>query len=170
MSTTSGNITLIGMPASGKSSVGVVLAKALGYDFIDGDLLIQKRAGMRLAEIMEAQGNEALLQLEENVHCALACDRCVIAPGGSIVYSDRAMHHLKSIGTIVYLELDYEDLSGRLQNARERGVVLKEGQTLEQLYRERIPLYERYADLTVNERGRDLSAMVTAIRAALHCK
>lgn len=168
MSGSSGNITLIGMPASGKSSIGVVLAKALGYDFIDGDLLIQKRAGMRLSEIMKTQGNEALLQLEEAVHCALSCTRCVIAPGGSIVYSGRAMRHLKEIGTVVYLKLDYEDLRGRLQDAASRGVVLREGQTLEQLYQERVPLYEHWADITVCEKGRDLSAMVSAIQRELN--
>lgn len=168
MSESSGNITLIGMPASGKSSIGVVLAKALGYDFIDGDLLIQKRAGMRLSEIMKTQGNEALLQLEEAVHCALSCTHCVISPGGSIVYSGRAMRHLKEIGTVVYLKIDYEDLRGRLQDAASRGVVLREGQNLEQLYQERVPLYEYWADITVCEKGRDLSDMVSAIQRELN--
>ena len=145
------NLILIGMPTAGKSTVGVVLAKMLGYDYIDTDLLIQKREGCRLEETIAAKGDEAFLDIEANVCTELEANHAVIATGGSVIYRARAMEHLKSLGRVIYLKISLETLKERLRDARSRGVVLKAGQTLESLYFERTPLYERYADLIVEE-------------------
>ena len=145
------NLILIGMPASGKSTVGVILAKVLGMDFSDTDLLIQKRAGLRLEEIIESRGLPGFLALEEDVCCGVACENTVIATGGSVVYSDKAMRHFRTLGRVVYLDVSYENLMKRLHDIKHRGVALREGQTVEELYAERAPLYRKYADLTVNE-------------------
>lgn len=157
------NLILIGMPASGKSTVGIVLAKALNYDFIDGDLLIQKETGMTLAAYMDQYGNDAFLKLENRVNAAIDCEKTVIAPGGSICYAKDAMEHFKQIGTVVYLSISYDILEDRLHNAKERGVVLQEGQTLQDLYNERKPLYEKYADITIAEGGSTLENLVVKI-------
>ena len=140
------NVILIGMPGSGKSTVGVVLAKVLGYRFIDSDLEIQSQEGKRLPELIEE-----FLDIEARVNASIEAERCVIATGGSVVYRDSAMQHLKEIGTVVYLKLTCEELEERLGDLRCRGVALQEGQTLQSLYEERIPLYEKYADITVDE-------------------
>ena len=140
------NVILIGMPGSGKSTVGVVLAKVLGYRFIDSDLEIQSQEGKRLPELIEG-----FLDIEARVNASIEAERCVIATGGSVVYRDSAMQHLKEIGTVVYLKLTCEELEERLGDLRCRGVALQEGQTLQSLYEERIPLYEKYADITVDE-------------------
>ena len=132
------NYILIGMPGSGKSTIGVLLAKALGYDFVDTDLVIQQKGG-----------NDGFKQLEEDVNASIDVNKSVIAPGGSAVYSDKAMRHFKEIGTIIYLKLDYQTVKRRLGNLKARGVVLEKGQTLRDLYNERIPYYEKYADITV---------------------
>ena len=145
------NIILIGMPASGKSTVGVILAKLLGYDFIDTDLVIQRREGMRLREIIEKRGIDGFLKAEEAACLGLKAEHCVIATGGSAVYSAAAMERFRGTGRIVYLEVDFETLSHRLNDIQGRGVVLRPGQSLEQLYGERVPLYRKYADLTVSE-------------------
>ena len=142
------NVILIGMPGSGKSTVGVVLAKVLGYRFIDSDLEIQSQEGKRLPELIEEFGTEGFLDIEARVNASIEAERCVIATGGSVVYRDSAMQHLKEIGTVVYLKLACEERRGDL---RCRGVALQEGQTLQSLYEERIPLYEKYADITVDE-------------------
>ncbi len=147
------NIILIGMPGSGKSTIGVVLAKVMGYGFMDSDLVIQAQEGKRLFEIMEEKGNDGFLEIENRVNSQLMVQRCVIATGGSAVYGKEAMEHLKEIGTVVYLELPYEELCTRLGNLKCRGVVLEEGQTLKDLYEERVPLYEKYADITISEEG-----------------
>ena len=125
------------MPGAGKSSVGVILAKALGYEFIDTDLVIQHREKRLLREIIADEGNEGFLAIENEVNATLEADESVIAPGGSAIYGKEAMEHFKEIGTIVYLKLSYEDLAKRLGNLKGRGVVLKEGQTLKDLYDER---------------------------------
>lgn len=150
------NIILIGMPGAGKSSVGVILAKVLGYEFIDTDLVIQHREKRLLREIIADEGNEGFLAIENEVNATLEADKSVIAPGGSAIYGKEAMEHFKEIGTIVYLKLSYEDLAKRLGNLKGRGVVLKEGQTLKDLYDERSKLYEQYAEITVDESGRDI--------------
>ena len=161
------NIVLIGMPASGKSTVGVVLAKLLGLDFIDTDLLIQRREGRRLPEIIAAEGLEGFLAIENRICADLNARRAVIATGGSVIYGDQAMAHLRSLGRLVYLEVPLEALRSRLSDMRGRGVALREGQTLDDLYAERTVLYARWAELTVSEAGRTLEETVAAVREAV---
>lgn len=146
------NIVLIGMPGSGKSTVGVILAKVLGYSFIDSDLLIQKAEKKLLKEIIAREGQEGFLKIENRVNASIETEKSVIATGGSVVYCQEAMEHLKEIGTVIYLQLDYPILQRRLGNLIGRGVVLKEGQTLKDLYEERVPLYEKYADYIIDEK------------------
>ena len=157
------NIVLIGMPGVGKSTVGVVLAKVLGYQFIDADLLIQKKMNMVLSEIIKREGTDGFMKIENDVNASIEADRTVIATGGSVVYCEEAMGHLKSIGTVIYLKLSLESLSKRLGNLVGRGVVLKKGQTLEHLYKERTPLYEKYADLTIDEENQELEDTLQTI-------
>lgn len=145
------NIILIGMPGVGKSTIGVVLAKILGYRFVDADLVIQERTGRLLKDIIAEDGIEEFIKIENDVNKSLNTEKTVIATGGSVVYGKEAMEHLSQIGTIVYLELDLPALSRRLGNLEKRGVVLKNGQTLKDLYNERTPLYKKYADIIVNE-------------------
>ncbi len=147
------NIVLIGMPGVGKSTIGVILAKVTGKDFIDADLVIQKEEGQLLSQIIEEEGTDGFLQIEERVNRSLNPQAAVIATGGSVVYGGSAMEHLRAIGTVVYLKLSYEAVAGRLRDIRGRGVVLREGQTLKELYEERKVLYERYAHVTVEEDG-----------------
>ena len=158
------NITLIGMPASGKSTVGVLLAKRLGYRFLDSDLLIQEQEGRLLKQIIEDEGLSGFLAIEEQVNRDICAERTVIAPGGSVIYGPSAMEHLKEISTVVYLKLGYGDLERRLGNLKDRGVALKDGMTLRELYEERIPLYEKYADVTIDETGRTSGQVVDQLR------
>lgn len=157
------NLILIGMPASGKSTVGVILAKVIGYDFIDTDLLIQKHEGMRLSRIIEEKGIDGFLQVENEVNAAVEASRAVIATGGSAVYGREAMQHFRQIGAVIYLQVDYEEIHRRLHNIRQRGVVLREGQTLRDLYEERHVLYEKYADLIVREGSGQIEEVVARI-------
>lgn len=157
------NIVLIGMPGVGKSTLGVVLAKQLGYEFVDADLLIQKRENRLLKEIIADEGVEGFMQIENDVNASIETSKTVIATGGSVIYGKEAMAHLKEIGTVVYLKLDYDTLDGRLGSLKGRGVVLKDGQDLRALYEERVPLYEKYADVVVDEGGLDLEATLEAV-------
>lgn len=141
------NIILIGMPGVGKSTIGVVLAKSMGYSFLDSDLLIQEREGRLLHEILDQQGQNAFRQIENEVNASISVSSTVIATGGSVIYGVQAMEHLRSIGRIVYLSLPYEELENRLGDLRERGVSMEKGQSLSSLYEERLPLYEKYADI-----------------------
>lgn len=141
------NIVLIGMPGAGKSTIGVVLAKRIGLNFVDSDLVIQEKEGKLLSQIIAEVGNEGFIEVENRVNATLDCKDCVIATGGSVVYGKEAMKHLKEIGTVVYLKLGYEELTKRLGNLKDRGVVLKENQTLKDLYDERTKLYDEYADI-----------------------
>lgn len=143
------NIILIGMAGCGKSTIGVLLAKMLGYDFIDSDLLIQKAAGKRLYEIIRDDGKDYFIALENQTNSQISVEKTVIATGGSAVFGEDAMKHLGSIGKIVYLEAPLEELEKRVTNFSTRGIVKKDGQTLEDIYNERVPLYEKYADITV---------------------
>jgi shikimate kinase len=147
------NIVLIGMPGVGKSTVGVLLAKRLGFAFIDTDILIQVREGRSLQELIRAHGAEAFCRIEENHILSLAVGAHVIAPGGSVVYRPRAMAHLKSQGVAIYLDIDVERLKRRLDDVDARGVVIGPGQTIESLYAARRPLYLHYADATVGTDG-----------------
>ena len=157
------NIIFIGMPASGKSTVGVVVAKRLGYDFVDTDLLIQKQEGRLLKDIIAEVGNEGFLEIENQVNKELMVEHAEIAPGGSVVYCEEAMLHIKEIGTVIYLKTSYEDIYNRISNAKNRGVVLREGQTLRDLYDERVSLFEKYADYTVSEDGLELEETIDQV-------
>ena len=157
------NITLIGMPGVGKSTIGVVLAKVLGYQFLDSDLLIQKQENRRLWQIIEEEGYEGFQNVENRVNASIEAENTVIATGGSVVYCEEAMKHLKSVGTVVYLN----SLAKRLGNLKGRGVLLREGQTLESLYEERTPLYEKYADIVVDQEGKDLEASLELLLETL---
>lgn len=145
------NIVLIGMPGVGKSTIGVVLAKVLGYQFVDADLVIQERTGKLLREIIEESGTDGFIEVENRINSQIEAEHAIIATGGSVVYGAEAMRHLKENGTVLYLKLPYEELERRLSDIRGRGVVLREGQTLRDLYEERVPMYEKYADMTVDE-------------------
>ena len=148
-------IVLIGMPGSGKSTVGVLLAKALGCLFTDVDLLISHRAKKPLQRILDEDGLEAFLALEEEVGSRLRAENTVIATGGSMVISDKAMRHLKTLGTVVYIDVPFEEIERRVTNIKTRGIVFHPNQTLADVYRERKPLYERWADLTVKVEATD---------------
>ena len=161
------NIVFIGMPASGKSTVGVVVAKRLGYKFVDTDLVIQEVEKRLLKEIIAEEGNEGFLRIEDRVNAEIQEERAVISPGGSVVYCENAMRHYKETGMIVYLHTSYETINNRLHNAKNRGVVLKDGQTLKDLYEERSALFERYADLTISEEGRDLEETIEEVLRVL---
>lgn len=143
------NIVLIGMPACGKSVTGVVLAKAMKMKFIDTDLMIQEHAGKSLQEIIDEDGMERFKETERTVLNSIDIKNAVIATGGSAVYYDDAMMHLKENGIIIYIKISLQDVKKRLRNIKTRGVAMGKGQTLDELYAQRIPLYERYADITV---------------------
>ena len=147
------NIVLIGMPGVGKSTIGVILAKIIGYHFLDSDLVIQDREQRRLHQIIAEEGTEGFLKIENDVNASLDVERTIIATGGSVIYGEGAMDHLKTIGEIVYLKADYPTIERRLGNLEKRGVALKPGQTLKDLYDERCVLYEKYADVVVDEKG-----------------
>ncbi|MCQ2493746.1 MAG: shikimate kinase [Lachnospiraceae bacterium] len=161
------NIVLIGMPGVGKSTVGVILAKVLGYEFIDSDLVIQKQTGKLLKDIIEEKGPQGFIDVENDINSKLEADHSIIATGGSIVYGAEAMAHLKEIGTVVYLKQSLKELEHRLGNIKNRGVVLKPGQTLATLYEERIVLYEKYADITIDEENLDIEDTIKAVQEAL---
>ena len=157
------NIVLIGMPGAGKSTVGVVLAKRLGMSFMDSDLVIQEQEGRTLHEIIEQQGTEGFLVIEDKVNAAINPKNTVIATGGSVVYGNNAMEHLIEIGTVCYLKLSYESIRDRLGDLAQRGVVLKDGQTLMDLYHERTPLYEKYAKLVIDCENKNIREVVGEI-------
>lgn len=161
------SIILIGMPGSGKSTVGVLLAKTLGFDFIDTDLTLQQREGALLQNIINERGTEVFLDLEQAAICSVACENSVISPGGSCVCRERAMAHLKKLGRIVYLRLPLEEVEARLNNISTRGIAMEPGQTLRDLYEYRAPLYERWADVTVDCAGQHLEETVAAVLRAL---
>lgn len=161
------NIVLIGMPSSGKSTIGVVLAKALGYRFIDSDLVIQDKTGLLLSEIIESQGLEGFNQIENEVNASFDCHRAVIATGGSAIYGKEAMKHLKSIGTVIYIELPLEELIERIGDLTQRGVSIRVGQTFQDLYEERKPLYEQYADITIHANHLSIREIVALMKSAI---
>jgi len=158
------NIVLLGMPGSGKSTVGVLLAKCLGKEFIDTDLLIQKQEGRLLSKIIEEEGLERFIQIENRVNASVQAENSVIAPGGSAIYGKEAMEHLKEIGEVVYLKLSYRTVARRLGDLKKRGVVFRPGQSLRALYKERCPLYERYADYIVECDGKKIGETLEAVR------
>ena len=143
------NVILIGMPGSGKSTLGVLLAKSIGYSFLDSDLVIQKKEGRKLYKIIEDEGLCGFIGCEERAVCGIEADETVIATGGSVVLSDKAMEHLRSMGKVIYLKLTPELLEKRIRNIKTRGIVMSKDETIYDVYRTRAPLYEKYADLTV---------------------
>ena len=157
------NIILIGMPGAGKSTVGVVLAKRLGYAFVDSDLVIQEKYGRLLHDLIEEYGVEGFRELENGVNSGIDVQRSVIATGGSAVYGREAMEHFRKIGTVVYLKLPYEEIAERVGDLDARGVSMMPGQTLEELYKERTPLYEKYAHITINCEGKMLRELVAEV-------
>lgn len=163
MSDYKNNIVLIGMPGAGKSTVGVVAAKRLGYRFVDSDLLIQERYGKLLHELIEEHGVEGFWQIENDVNASLNEERAVIATGGSAIYGSEAMEHLRSIGKVVYLKLSYDKIAERLGDLNARGVTLHPGQTLLDLYEERVPLYEKYAHVIVDCTGKALRQLAEEV-------
>lgn len=162
------NITLIGMPGAGKSTLGVVLAKKLGYRFVDTDLLIQESEGMLLSEILEQRGIDGFITCENDLLANLSCAHHIIATGGSAVYGSEAIANLHALGTIVFLDLSLDEITRRLQpDLLDRGVVIHQGSTLEDLYEERHPLYARAADLTVKLDGLSTLESVEKLTAEL---
>ena len=157
------NIVLIGMPTAGKSTVGVILAKMLGYQFIDSDLVIQTKEDRLLKDIIAEQGVDGFLEIENRVNAGIHATNSVIATGGSVVYGEEAMEHLRTIGKVIYIKLSYETILSRLSNAQQRGVVLREHQTLMDLYEERCPLYEKYAHFVVDGENSDIEEVVNKI-------
>lgn len=157
------NIILIGMPGAGKSTIGVILAKVLGYQFVDADLVIQEKEGRLLHEIISEDGLERFIQIENEVNQEIDAMHTVIATGGSVIYGKEAMNHLRSIGTVVYLKISYKEISKRLGNIMQRGVVLKKGQDLATLYEERCPLYELYADIVIDCENMDIESTMETI-------
>lgn len=161
------NIILIGMPGSGKSTIGVLLAKMLGYGFVDTDLLIQHFEGKKLFEIQRDKGNDYFAETENRILSGVMARQTVIATGGSAVFGREAMEHLSSIGRVVYLKVSLRELRRRVKNFSTRGIMMKEGQTLDDIFSERSPLYEKYADITVNCTGGSLQKNAEKIIAAL---
>lgn len=161
------NIILVGMPSCGKSTVGVVLAKTMNKGFVDTDILIQQREKKTLQEIINQQGNDYFHQVEESVLLDFDGEDYVIATGGSAIYFDRAMEKFKEKGQIIYLQVSLDTVLERLSNIKTRGVTLEKGQTLADLYEQRIPLYEKHADLTITSDGCTVEEVVEQIVAAL---
>lgn len=161
------NIVLIGMPGVGKSSAGVVLAKILGYEFVDSDLVIQKQEKRLLKDIIATEGNDGFLEVENRINASLDVRDSVIATGGSVIYGEDAMRHLADIGTIVYLRATYDTIASRLSNLTGRGVAIKEGQTLYDLYMERVVLYERYAEVIIDLDGLTIEETVNRLSKML---
>ena len=161
------NIVLIGMPGAGKSTVGVVLAKHMGRRFLDSDLVIQEKTGKLLHEIISEKGLDGFLAVENEINSSLEKNGSVIATGGSVIYGPQAMEHLKQTGIVVYLKLSFSEIESRLGDLKKRGVALKEGQTLLDLYEERIPLYEKYADYTLECGRKSIRTIVEELAAGL---
>jgi shikimate kinase len=158
------NLVLIGMPACGKSTAGVLLAKTLGFEFIDSDLVIQKREGCLLSELIERKGIDGFIESERDANCSIRAEKSIISTGGSVVYCDETMQYLKKIGAVIYLRLSYKTIHKRLGDIPvSRGVVVRRGENLKDLYDERIPLYEKYADYTVDCEGQTVEETVQAL-------
>lgn len=161
------NLILIGMPGAGKSTIGVVLAKVMQMNFCDTDLLIQQNTGRALQEILDRDGVARFLQIESEAVCSLNCENCVIATGGSVVLSPKAMQHLKTLGRVIYLKADYPSIKGRIHNLDSRGVAFTEGQTLQDIYKQRTPMYETYCDISVDCANFDCQAVIKQIKSQL---
>jgi len=161
------NIILIGMPTCGKTTIGTELSEKIGYGYIDSDSVIVAREGKRLPEIIAEVGREGFLDIEAKINSELCASRCVIATGGSVIYREIAMQKLKTLGKIVYLKLSYETIKSRLGDMKQRGVAYKDGYTLLDLYNERAPLYEKYADIVVELDGKTIMQSVDMVAEAI---
>lgn len=162
------NVVLIGMPGVGKSTIGVVLAKKLGYRFVDSDLVIQEQEGKLLHELIEEHGNDGFIEIENRVNASLKAEKAVIATGGSAVYGKEAMEHLNEIGIVVYLSLPYDAIEKRLGDLGQRGVTIDPGQSLKDLYEERIPLYEERAQIKIQCDNKEIREIVEEIGELIH--
>lgn len=157
------NIILIGMPASGKSTCGVIAAKVLLKNFFDTDLLLQGMEQRRLQDLIDEKGSDYFYQAEEKAILSLKLNAAVIATGGSVIYSENAMAHLRALGTVVYLHLSYETMCKRIHNLTTRGIVMKNGSTLREMYDERLPLYQNHADIIIDCSNHTVEETVAAI-------
>lgn len=162
------SVILIGMPSSGKSTLGVLLARELGYRFIDSDILIQESEGKLLHEIIKEKGIDSFMEIEDKVNSQIIDEKSVIATGGSVIYCENAMEHLRTLGKVVYLKISFEEMCRRLGDYSHRGVIMRHGSALEDMYDERSPLYEKYADVTVDVCNADLARSLNQICEALN--
>jgi len=162
------NIVIIGMPGAGKSTMGVILAKTLGRNFIDTDIVAQENTGRLLQEIIDDEGTDAFLKTEERTILSLQCRNAVIATGGSVVFSEKAMEHLKKDGIIVYIRISFEEMVRRLNNITTRGIVLVAGQSLREMYDQRVPLYEKYSNITIDCSDGDFENCIGNVIDELH--
>lgn len=161
------NIVLIGMAGAGKSTIGVILAKTLGMPFVDTDLIIQEKQSRLLQTIIEQEGIEGFLTIEAEVIKGMDVKKHIVATGGSVVYSEEAMFNLRENGIIVYLELSYEEIEKRLINIKTRGIAMEKGKTLKDVYLERLPLYNKYADIVIPCDNKDAESIVEEIGSKL---
>lgn len=163
MNMTKRNIVLIGMAGAGKSTLGVLAAKALGMSFVDTDIIIQETTERLLQEIIDNDGIDSFLKIEEDVLSGLTVKNSILATGGSAIYSDKGMQALKENGTVVYISVSYEEIKKRVNNIETRGIVLKQGNTLKDAFSERLPLYRKYADVIIECDGKDIESCVNEI-------
>ena len=161
------SVILIGMPSCGKSTLGVLLARELGYSFIDSDILIQESEGKLLHEIISERGIEGFMETEDRVNSEIQEKKSVIATGGSVIYCDNAMEHLRTLGKVVYLKISFDEMRRRLGDYSHRGVIMRHGNALEDMYAERAPLYEKYADITVDVGNKDFAKALDIICEAV---
>lgn len=165
-----GNIILVGMPGSGKSTIGRLLAEQMIMSFIDTDKVLEERVGNKLQSVIDVHGNEKALDLEESAVRSLNVKNFVVATGGSVVYRESAVNHLKSNGTVVYLKLPFDTVHKRIRNPETRGIVMKEGQDLSGLYHERVPLYEKFADIVIDCQDKDRDTIVQMIKESVEAR
>lgn len=161
------NIVLIGMPGSGKSTSGVLLAKSLGFSFLDTDLLLQEQTGMLLQDLVDSKGFFGFIDIEEQILSDLNVSNTVISTGGSVIYGEKSMNRLKQTGIVIFLDVSFPEIMRRIRNISTRGIALKDGQSLENLYIERLSLYQKYADLTISGDNKTIEELVTEITELL---